>query len=275
MSEFLCGAEHPGAAMPYALFSSHRKRCREETHTIEACSRRTPPHVRVLVACENTTALVSLRGHVLDAYGHFNSAEFPGLVFFYNPVVASVDSGAVTLSLCDSASITELILKQNWKTPCPVHGPFRCACNVMHKVADKVSQLLSETFCQHLPFDVSIDCQRLYPHIHIDSQTKTWSLSLVGLPLPQKMLGPFPLGAVASPQSVKKYWFEYTEKSKVVDNACIMCAVSTMTQCTRCLCPLCQCCGVICSACERYVCHGCSAACESGMTICYHCPRLE
>ncbi|CAJ1017554.1 hypothetical protein, conserved [Leishmania lindenbergi] len=272
MSEFVGDVVGAGASLQGPLLNAPRKRYREENYAIDANLRRVPQHVRVQVACENTTCFVSLRGHVLDAQGRFNSVEFPGLAFFYNPVVACVASGTITLHFDSSNTVTERILHEHWRPPCPIHGPFRCACYTMHKVADEVAQLLREIFCQDAPFDVSIDCLRPYPHIRIDSQTRTWSVSLVGLPLPPKAFGPFPLGTVTSPQSIKNHWFLYSEKSRVVGSACIMCGSGSVMECARCLCLLCTGCGEHCGACGRYICRGCSSAGESGMTICYNCP---
>ncbi|KAG5486407.1 hypothetical protein LSCM4_07335 [Leishmania orientalis] len=272
ITEFFCDAAHSEGLLQCHVVSAPRKRCREENQEIDADPRHMPPHMRVQVAWENATSLVTLRGRVLDADGRFNAAEYPGLVFFYNPVVTCVASGTVTLHFDNSASVTERILQGGRQPPCPVHGPFRCPCHLMHEVADGVAMLLSEIFCQHAPFDVSIDCDRPYPHIHIDSQAKTWSLSLVGLPVPPKVFGPFPLGTSTSPQSIKKYWFQYIEKSKALADACIMCGTVPAARCAKCLCLLCQRCGEHCGACGSYFCHGCSTA-ESGMTLCYNCHR--
>ncbi|CBZ24035.1 conserved hypothetical protein [Leishmania mexicana MHOM/GT/2001/U1103] len=273
MSKFFWDAGREEGSLQGPLLNAPRKRCREENYAIDAYPRHLPPHVRVQVAWENTTTFVSLRGHVLDPHGCFNSGEFPGLAFFYNPVVACVASGTVTLHLDNSASATERILREERPLPCPVHGPFRCPCHIMHEAADGVAQLLREIFCQHSPFDVSIDCHRPYPHISIDSQARTWSVSLVGLPLPPKSFGPFPLGNITSPQSIKIYWFQYIEKSKVIEDACVMCGVVSGIHCSRCLCRLCQRCGEHCANCGSYVCRGCSTAGENGTTICYNCPR--
>ncbi|KAG5485731.1 hypothetical protein LSCM1_07142 [Leishmania martiniquensis] len=249
-----------------------RKRCREENQAMEAHPRRMPPHMRVQVAWGNVTSFVSLCGHVLDAEGRFNATEFPALAFFYSPMVACADSGTVTLQFDKSGSVTERILQERRQLPCPVHGPFRCPCHLMHELADIVAKLLCEICCQHASFDVSIDCDRPYPHILINSQAETWSLSLVGLPTPPKVFGPFPLGTSTSPHSIKKYWLQYIEKSKVVDDACIMCGVMSETRCVMCLCLLCARCGELCGACGGYSCRGCSTA-ERGMTICYNCYR--
>ncbi|GET86131.1 hypothetical protein, conserved [Leishmania tarentolae] len=253
------------------LLNGSYKRCREENCTRDGYRGHLAPHLRVQVVWESTSTFVSLRGHVLDACGRFNSAEFPGLAIFYNPVVACVASGTVTLHVDNSPEVMERILCEKRLLPCPVHGPFRCPCHIMHEAADGVAQLLREIFCENLPFDVSIDCYRPYPHILIDSKSRTWSVALVGLPLPPKSFGPFPLGSITSPQSIKSYWSQYTEKSKVIEDACIMCGIVSGSQCTRCLSRLCERCGERCGSCGSYVCRGCSTAGADGTTICYNC----
>lgn len=273
MSEFYGDVDAVEGALLPPLVSGPRKRGRDDNGSaaLDAYPRHTPQRVRVQVVCERGTGFVSLRGHVLDAHGRFNAADFPGLAFFYNPSVASVACGTVTLHLGYTTASAHHVLHDKRHHPCPVHGPFRCPCHTMHQAAEGVAQLLREIFCQDAPFDVSIDCQRPYPHLLIDSQERTWSVGLFGLPLPPAVLGPFPLGNITSPQSIKNYWQQYNTKSRVAEDACAMCGGSTITQCTRCQCRLCPGCGELCSACNGFVCRGCSAECEGGASICYNC----
>ncbi|KPI90675.1 hypothetical protein ABL78_0271 [Leptomonas seymouri] len=274
MSEFH-GEEHTEAALPSQVAAVPRKRTRadEDENALVPYSRHVPPHVRVRVVCGSFSSLLSLRGHVLDAYGRFNTPEFPGLAFFYNPSVVSVESGMVVLHFPDSSPADEYIRQYTRHHPCPTHGPFRCPCHIMHKVADGIAQLLREAFCQHSPFDVVIDCERHYPHICIHTQLQAWSASLVGLPLPPRTFGPFPLGGVVSPSSIKNYWSKYCQKSTVDENACVLCGVTTSTQCASCMCHVCGNCAEGCGLCGNIVCRGCSAADESGTSICYRCAR--
>ncbi|KAK7201825.1 hypothetical protein NESM_000249500 [Novymonas esmeraldas] len=264
-------AADPSLACP--LLSSVRKRCRDESDSLVGYHRPLLSHVRVQIAWDDaTTSLLSLRGQVLDAQGQFNAAEFPGLAFFYSPVVVCVACGTATLMLGDPRAATERLARETRHRPCPLHGPFRCPCHVMHEVADGVAQLLREVFCQHVPFDVSIDYHCPHPHLHIDSVARTWSLSLVGLPLPPLLVGSFPLGAAASPPSIKTRWLEYRERSRVVEDACVVCGTAAaVTHCSRCLCQLCQRCGEHCDGCGSYVCRGCCAVSECSSTTCYNC----
>lgn len=250
-----------------------RSRVEDDDTAIVSYSRHVPPHVRVRVLCGEFSALLSLRGHVLDTQGRFNTAEFPSLFFFYNPSVVCVESGTVVLLFPDCSSANESILHHTRHYPCPVHGPFRCPCHIMHEIADGIAQLLREVFCQHVPFDVTIDCERNHPHICIHSQSQTWSASLVGLPLPSRTFGPFPLGGIASPQSIKNHWSQYCQKNKVAEDACVMCSVATVTQCASCTCRVCGNCSEVCGTCGSRVCRGCSASDENGATVCYRCAR--
>lgn len=273
MSEYYWEGEHTDAALPVHYASGQRKRFRtdEEESALVSYARRVPPHARVRIVSNGLSSLISLRGHVLDPHGRFNITEFPSLAFFYNPLVVSVEVGTVVLHLPDNAPAREYIEHYTRCHPCPVHGPFRCPCHIMHEVADRVAQLLREVFCQHFPFDVTIDCERNYPHLCIHSQSQTWSASLVGLPLPPRTFGPFPLGGVASPQSIKAYWPQYCERNKVAENACVMCGVTTPTQCMSCSCRICVSCAETCGVCGSTVCRGCSAANENGTTVCHRC----
>jgi hypothetical protein len=254
---------------------AQRKRTRvdDEEHAMMSYPRRTPPHARVRVVWGEFSSLLSLRGHVLDAHGHFNTAEFPSLALFYSPTVVSVESGTVVLQFADSSAVHGYVTHYTTHHPCPVHGPFRCPCRIMHEMADSVTQLLREIFCQHIPFDVTIDGERNHPFLCIRSESQTWSTSLVGLPLPPRTFGPFPLGGIASPQSIKRNWSQYSLKNKVVEDACVMCGVTTATQCSSCACRLCGGCAGTCHLCGSMVCHGCSAADEHGTTVCYRCAR--
>lgn len=273
MSKPLFCGEDTDAALPVHDASVQRKRSRaeEEGDVLVSYSRHVPPHVRVQVLCGGYTSLLSLRGHVLDAEGRFNAAEFPGLTFFFSPSVLSVESGTVVLHFPDACPAHDYIANYKRHHPCPVHGPFRCPCHIMHEVAGAVTLLLREIFCQHAPFDVTIDCERSYPHMCIHSESQTWTISLVGLPLPPRKLGPFPLGGVASPQSIKSYWSQYGQRSKVSDDVCVMCGVATATQCASCACRICARCSEECGVCGGGVCRGCCAADERGVTNCYRC----
>ncbi|KPA74808.1 hypothetical protein ABB37_09083 [Leptomonas pyrrhocoris] len=267
--------ERTEAALPLHDLAAPRKRHRVDTdeNAVVSYSRHVPPHVRVRAICGAFSSLLSLRGHVLDTQGRFNTSEFLSLAFFYNPSVVSVESGAVVLQFPDDSPANEYIRHYTRHHPCPVHGPFRCPCHIMHEVAGGVAQLLREVFCQHYPFDVVIDCERNHPHICIHTQLQSWSVSLVGLPLPPRTFGPFPLGSVASPQSIKNCWLQYGKKSKVDENACVLCGVVASAQCASCSCRMCGSCAEECGMCESKVCRGCSAADENGVTICYRCAR--
>lgn len=275
MSEYFYEGDHTEAALPLQDTVGQRKRTRtdEEENAVLSYSRHVPPHARVRVICGAFSSLLSVRGHVLDGHGGFNAAEFPGLAFFYQPSVAAVESGTVVLHFPDNSTAGEVIAHYTRRQPCPVHGPFRCPCYVMHEVAGSIRQLLREIFCQHFPFEVTIDSERSYPHLRIDSASQTWSALLVGLPLPPRTFGPFPLGGVASPQSITHHWSQYSQKSKLAEDACVLCLTATTMHCASCACRICDRCAEKCGSCESRVCHGCSAVDESGMTICYRCAR--
>lgn len=274
MQPVCIGVFGPRSVSQLTEASLTRKRGREVAIPEDGISTFLPYHVRAVDESNGSSSFLSLRGCVLDLNGQFNTSGFPGLTFFYEPRVESIAGGTVVLGFPSTRPVAQKIQQLSGYHPCPVHGPFPCPCHAMHTVADIVAQLLAEVFLQDSPFDVAIDCYRKYPHIRIDSLSKTWEVCLVGLPLPDRIFGPFPTGKITSPQSIKSHWLQYIEKSRIAADPCVMCGSSTPSRCMFCHYRLCKKCTEVCGRCGANVCQACCfSAVGDGVTCCYSCTQ--
>lgn len=228
---------------------------------------------RIIVHCGSEATCLSLHEPILNSFSLVDAERFPGLLFYFDVEVLSLDtSGTTVVRLVPSAHTHQLLSCYNGKA-CPVHGPFRCSCRRMHLAADNLRKLLAETG-NYYSGDVFVDVSPNTPHIFINSLTHSWYVKVLGSEFPNFVFGPFHLSPADVPSQILSIWhrFQILEAKQQTTSPCAHCGHTTTSFCVLCRCFLCSACSQPCLKCERSICHACCSYVENcGSAICYSC----
>ncbi|ESL07065.1 hypothetical protein TRSC58_05252 [Trypanosoma rangeli SC58] len=198
----------------------------------------------------------------------FDEETFPGLTFFFAPRVVGVMDGHYLLSLSDVNRPCDQLLSQRPWLPCSYHGPFRCSCHALGKIARRVRQLERElmVFPKRLVLAMTkMGKHEDAPFIYIDILARSLTVCLCGLPLPQTVLGPMALYMLDDEYSIARATatpFSKRGQEKNQGTNCVLCAAETDGVCSICRCWVCQKCDIECCICGKKACKACAVSGE-------------
>lgn len=207
------------------------------------------------------------------------TSALPGLHFFFAPTILHQHTSPIlTLAAantpCDSLRSHHYI--PSWC--CPSHGPFGCSCVLFCLLVFNLEKLLEEVECQDMGWTVvgSDELSTCTPHFRVNKNDRSWCFYLVGLPLPEKIVGPFSFTTCeVCLDGIELSWMKSLAafSSRLEGAACVRCRLSAADQCSRCKVFLCRRCSIHCHSCFSLVCHACGYELAEEGPVCLWCVR--
>ncbi|EAN93214.1 hypothetical protein C3747_145g58 [Trypanosoma cruzi] len=252
-----------------------RKREREEgDERDETC--------RVYLSCGGWNTCVRLYRPI--AFDTLDEDMFPGLAFFFAPRVVGVINECHILSLSEVNRPCDHLIGQRLWLPCKYHGPFRCSCHTLEKIARGVLQLERELLFFPRKLTVlrnNAEKHENAPFIHIDTLNRTATVYLSGLPLPKSEYGSISLHVLDDERSITRaIAAAFSDRDQVTNGGtkCVLCGLTTNGNCSVCRCWVCKECDVLCCLCGKNACKACVVDNEenarNGGVCCFNCYSL-